>query len=50
MPDLELMLTVTGGEERTEEEYALLLAKAGLRMTRVLPTASAASIVEAVVA
>jgi hypothetical protein len=45
-----VMLTVTGGEERTEEEYAVLLAEAGLRMTRVLPTASAASIVEAVVA
>lgn len=45
-----VMLTVAGGEERTEEEYGALLAKAGLRMTRVLPTASAASIVEAVVA
>jgi hypothetical protein len=45
-----VMLTVTGGEERTEEEYGALLAKAGLRMTRVVPTASAASIVEAVVA
>ncbi len=45
-----VMLTVAGGEERTEEEYSALLAKAGLRMTRVVPTASAASIVEAVVA
>ena len=45
-----VMLTVTGGEERTEEEYGTLLAKAGLCMTRVVPTASAASIVEAVVA
>jgi hypothetical protein len=45
-----VMLTVAGGEERTEEEYGALLAKAGLRMTRVVPTASAASIVEAVVA
>jgi hypothetical protein len=45
-----VMLTVAGGEERTEEEYRALLAKAGLRMTRVVPTASAASIVEAVVA
>jgi hypothetical protein len=45
-----VMLTVAGGEERTEEEYGALLAKAGLRMTRVVPTASAASIVEAVLA
>jgi hypothetical protein len=45
-----VMLTVAGGEERTEEEYATLLAEAGLRMTRVVPTASAASIVEAVLA
>ena len=45
-----VMLTVTGGEERTAEEYGALLAKAGLRMTRVVPTASAASIVEAVIA
>jgi hypothetical protein len=45
-----LMPTVAGGEELTEEEYGALLAKAGLRMTRVVPTASAASIVEAVVA
>ncbi len=45
-----VMLTVAGGEERTEEEYGELLAEAGLRKTRVVPTASAASIVEAVVA
>jgi O-methyltransferase domain/Dimerisation domain len=45
-----VMLTVTGGEERTAEEYGALLAKAGLRMTHVVPTSSAASIVEAVVA
>jgi len=45
-----VMLTVAGGEERTEEEYGVLLAKAGLRMTRIVPTVSAASIVEAVVA
>lgn len=45
-----VMLTVAGGEERTEEEYGPLLAKAGLHMTRVVPTTSAASIVEAVVA
>jgi hypothetical protein len=33
------MLVLTGGQERTEEEYARLLAGAGLRLTRVLPVA-----------
>jgi hypothetical protein len=42
------MLSQMGGQERTEEEYALLLTKAGFRLTRVLPTNSAVSIVEAV--
>jgi hypothetical protein len=44
------MLVITGGQERTESEYESLLSKAGLRLTRVVPTNSAASIVEAVVA
>jgi hypothetical protein len=44
------MLVQTGGEERSEAEYGVLLAKAGFRLTRVVPTTSAASIVEAVVA
>lgn len=42
-----VMLTIPGGEERTSAEYETLLAAAGLRMTRVLPTASDVSIVEA---
>jgi len=45
-----VMLTVPGGEERTSSEYGELLAKAGLRMTRVVPTASAVSVVEAEIA
>ncbi|MCP5265604.1 MAG: methyltransferase [Burkholderiaceae bacterium] len=45
-----VMLAATGGEERTGAEYASLLAKAGFRMTRVVPTESAASVVEAVLA
>jgi hypothetical protein len=36
-----------GGQERTEEEYRALLAKAGLRLTRVIPTHSPVSIIEA---
>jgi hypothetical protein len=42
-----VMMVFTGGEERTAAEYEALLARAGLRMTRVVPTASNASIVEA---
>lgn len=42
-----VMLALPGGTERTESEYAALLAKAGFRLNRVVPTASAASIVEA---
>ena len=43
-----VMLTVTGGEERTVSQYSALLDEAGFRMTRVVPTASLVSIVEAV--
>jgi len=42
-----VMLALPGGTERTQAEYAALLARAGLRLRRVVPTASAASIVEA---
>lgn len=45
-----VMLTVTGGRERTEPEFADLLVAAGLRLVRVVPTAAAQSIVEAAVA
>jgi hypothetical protein len=41
------MLVVTGGEERTANEYRTLLARAGLTMTRVVSTCSDVSIVEA---
>jgi SAM-dependent methyltransferase len=42
-----LMLTVTGGVERTAEEFSALLAAAGFRMTRVFETSTHQSIVEA---
>ena len=41
------MLLFTGGRERTEAEFAALLDRAGFRMTRVIPTASTISLVEA---
>jgi len=42
-----VMMALTGGAERTAREFASLLARAGLTMTRVLPTTTSASIVEA---
>ena len=42
-----VMLAVPGGRERTEDEYRALLAKAGLTLTRVIPTASPVSVIEA---
>ena len=42
-----VMLAIPGGEERTTNEYETLLARVGLKMTRVVPTASDVSIVEA---
>jgi hypothetical protein len=41
------MLAVAGGQERTEPEYRELLERAGFRLTQVVPTESAVSIVEA---
>jgi hypothetical protein len=43
-----VMLVVPGGQERTEGEYVSLLGKAGFRVSRVVPTQSAVSVVEAV--
>jgi hypothetical protein len=43
-----IMLAIAGGRERTAEEYGQLLAPVGLRVERVVPTASPVSIVEAV--
>ncbi|HEX5544814.1 MAG TPA: methyltransferase, partial [Nitrospira sp.] len=42
-----MMLVGPGGQERTIPEYRRLLDKAGLRLTKVVPTDSAVSIVEA---
>ena len=42
------MLALPGGKERTQQEFADLFAAAGFRLTRVVPTASPLSVVEAV--
>lgn len=44
------MLVMTGGRERTEQEFADLFAAAGFRLTRVVPTESPFCIIEAVAA
>jgi hypothetical protein len=42
------MLTMPGGKERTEEEYGELLAKASLRINRIVPNRSPLWLIEAV--
>ena len=44
------MLALPGGRERTGDEYRELFARAGLKMTRVVPTKSPQSVIEAVLA
>jgi len=43
------MLTMTGGRERTREDWQRVLDEAGLSLRRILPTPSVTSIIEAVV-
>ncbi|MEP7217061.1 MAG: methyltransferase [Anaerolineaceae bacterium] len=43
-----VMLAETGGRERTGAQYEALLASAGLRLERIVPTQGTASIIEAV--
>jgi hypothetical protein len=42
------MLVMTGGQERTVSEYGALLAQAGFRLTRVIPTGSPLHVLEAI--
>ena len=41
------MLVMTGGRERTETEYRALLGRAGLKLTRIIPTKTEMSLIEA---
>lgn len=45
--DIEMM-ALPGGKERTEQEFTALLGAAGFRLTRVVPTTSPVSVIEAV--
>jgi hypothetical protein len=42
------MMLVTGGKERTREEFAQIFERAGLRLERIVPTQTVHSIVEGV--
>lgn len=44
------MLVGPGGQERTEAQYRALYEAAGLKLTRVVPTASRISVIEGVIA
>ena len=39
-----VMLTLTGGRERSQEEYEALMRAAGFRLDRVVPTRSPISV------
>jgi hypothetical protein len=41
------MLAVLGGQERTLEEYCVLFLHANFRLSRIIPTGSPFSIIEA---
>lgn len=43
---LDLMMLVVGGRERTKEQYENLFSAAGLRLTRIVPTAHEVSVIE----
>jgi len=42
------MLVLTGGRERTVDEYGKLLASAGFRLNKVVPTAAEFAVIEAI--
>ena len=47
MTDIQ-MLVMFGSRERTEAEYGALMEKAGLRLTRVIPTNTVFQLIEGV--
>jgi hypothetical protein len=46
MVDL-VMLTITGGKERTVDEHRALLASAGFQLNRAIPVSAEIAIIEA---
>jgi hypothetical protein len=45
--DLQMLVLSHGGRERTESEFRNLLSKAGLAITRIIPTLSPLYLIEA---
>lgn len=43
---LDLMMLLVGGRERTKEEYGQLFSAAGLKLSRIIPTAAEISVLE----
>ncbi len=48
MLDVQMLVILTGGRQRTETEYRTLLDRAGFRLTRIVPSSGIISIVEAI--
>ncbi|MGH3773781.1 MAG: methyltransferase [Pseudonocardiaceae bacterium] len=46
--DVEMLVLTTGGRQRTEAEHRALCGRAGFRLTRIVPSSDAISLVEAV--
>ncbi|MDE3230205.1 MAG: methyltransferase, partial [Chloroflexota bacterium] len=44
------MLVINGGRERTAEEYERLFTSAGLRLSRIIPTAASSRVIEGIAA
>ncbi len=47
LEDLEMLVMTAGGRQRTEAEYRTLFGRAGLRLTRIVPSTGLVSLVEA---
>jgi SAM-dependent methyltransferase len=45
---MDLMMVTYGGKERSEKQYSELFAKAGLQLTRIVPTKAGISVIEGV--
>ena len=45
--DIQMMVIMNKGKERTRQEYKALLTKAGLKINRIIPTISPLSLIEA---
>ncbi len=45
---IDMQMLIMGGRERTKQEFATVFKKAGLKLTRVVPTKCPLSIVEGV--